>query len=63
MKGTVNWYSVQKGIGLIEGDDGNDVIVYKRDIPFLTLLHAGDKVEYTVENTGSELKTRNIKKV
>ncbi len=61
MRGIVNWYSERKGIGLIEGNDGKDAIVYKKDIPFLTLLHAGDNVEYTVEKTGGEFKARNIK--
>lgn len=63
MRGIVNWYSEKKGIGLIEGNDGKDVNVYKKDIPFLTLLHAGDNVEYTVEKTSGEFKARNIKEI
>ena len=63
MRGIVNWYSERKGIGLIEGNDGKDVVVYKKDIPFLTLLHAADNVEYTVEKTCDEFKAKNIKRI
>ena len=63
MRGIVNWYNEGKVIGLIEGSDGKDLVVYRKDIPFLTLLHAGDNVEYTVEKTGDESKARNIKEI
>jgi cold shock CspA family protein len=63
MKGIVNWYSDKKKQGLIEGQDGKNVMVYEKDIPFLTLLHAGDFVEYIVEKTVKGLKAINIKKL
>lgn len=63
MRGIVNLYSVPKGIALMEGENCKDAIVYKKDISFLTFLHAGDNVEYTVENTGSDYKARNIKNI
>lgn len=53
MKGIVNWYSDIKKQGLIEGKNGKDVMVYEKDLPFLTILHAGDLVKY------SSLKTIN----
>ncbi len=61
MKGIVNWYSVRKKCGLIEGQNGKNVMVYEKDIPFLTLLHAGDPVEYLIEKTTNGLKATDIK--
>jgi len=61
MKGIVNWYSDIKKCGLIEGKDGNDVMVYEKDIPFLTLLHAGDSVEYLIEKTTNGIKAIKLK--
>ena len=63
MKGIVNWYSDRKKCGLIEGEDGKSTMVYEKDIPFLTLLHAGDPVEYITEKTINGIKAINIKEV
>jgi len=63
MKGIVNWYSDKKKQGLIEGKDGENVMVYEKDIPFLTLLHAGDHVEYLVEKTKNGIKAIRIKEL
>jgi cold shock CspA family protein len=60
MKGIVNWYSDKKKQGLIEGQDGKNVMVYEKDIPFLTLLHAGDSVEYIVEKSTNGIKAIKI---
>jgi len=63
MKGIVNWYSDRKKQGLIEGQNGENVMVYEKDIPFLTLLHAGDHVEYTIEEKAEGLKVTKIKEI
>lgn len=63
MKGIVNWYSDRKKCGLIEGLDGGNVMVYEKDIPFLTILHAGDFVEYIVKKTVDGIKANKIKKI
>ncbi len=63
MKGIVNWYSDKKKQGLIEGQNGENVMVYEKDIPFLTLLQAGDPVEYIVEKTVNEIKAIKIKEI
>jgi len=63
MKGIVNWYSDKKRQGLIEGKDGKNVMVYEKDIPFLTLLHAGDHVEYMIEKTNYGIKAIKIKEI
>ena len=61
MKGIVNWYSDKKKQGLIEGQNGENVMVYEKDIPFLTLLHAGDPAKYIVEKTVNGIKAIKIK--
>ena len=38
-------------------------MVYEKDIPFLTLLQAGDPVEYIVEKTVNEIKAIKIKEI
>jgi len=63
MKGIVNWYSDKKKEGLIEGQNGENVMVYEKDIPFLTLLHAGDPVEYLVKKTTDGIKAIKIKEI
>lgn len=49
MKGTVQYYNERKGYGIIEGDDGTDVLIYKKDLDFRTLLCAGDEIEYEIK--------------
>jgi len=63
LKGIVNWYSDKKKQGLIEGQDGKNVMVYEKDIPFLTLLHAGDPVEYIVKKTQNGIKAIKIREI
>jgi cold shock CspA family protein len=63
MKGIVNLYSDIKKLGLIEGQDGENVMVYEKDIPFLILLHAGDNVEYIVEKSSGGLKATKIREI
>jgi len=63
MKGIVNWYSDKNRQGFIEGEDGKNVMVYEKDIPFLTLLHSGDHVEYLVEKTNNGIKAIQIKEI
>ena len=63
MKGIVNWYNEQKGLGFVCGEDGNDVFVYRKSIDFLTLLNAGDAVEYDVKNAEQGFNAFNVKKL
>lgn len=63
MKGFVNWYSDTKGHGLIEGEDGKDIMVYEKDLPFLTILHAGDCVEYSIARTIDGTKATRLKQI
>ena len=63
MKGIVNWFSDRRKKGLIEGQNGENVMVYEKDIPFLTILHAGDNVEYSIKKTDKGIKAINIKEI
>ena len=63
MKGIVNWYNDRKKQGLIEGKNGENIMVYEKDIPFLTLLHAGDPVEFIIEKTSNGNKAIRIKEI
>jgi len=38
-------------------------MVYEKDIPFLTILHAGDSVEYIVEKTKNGSKAIKIREI
>ncbi len=38
-------------------------MIYEKDIPFLTILHAGDIVEYISEKTSQEFKATKIKEI
>jgi len=63
MKGIVNWYIDRMKRGLIEGQNGENVMVYEKDIPFLTLIHTGDPVEYALEKTDNGIKAIKINKI
>jgi|APFre7841882654_1041346.scaffolds.fasta_scaffold08259_2 CspA family cold shock protein len=61
MKGTVNWYNEIQGKGFICGVDGKDLFVYRSSLDFLTLLHAGDEVDYEVRESGDGPQAVNIR--
>jgi cold shock CspA family protein len=63
MMGIVNWYSDREKHGLIVGKNGEDIMVYEKDLPFLTVLHAGDIVEYTIAKTIKGKKAVNLQKI
>ncbi len=63
MNGIVNWYSDKKKHGLIEGKDGTDIIVHEQDLPFLTILHAGDHVRYSVVKTINGCKATKVNQI
>ena len=63
MKGIVNWYNDKKKQGLIEGKNGKNIMVYEKDLPFLTILHAGDPVEYSIVKTTNGYKATSLKQL
>ena len=52
MKGTVKWFSKQKGYGFISDEDGNDVFVHFSGINMegYKALAEGEKVEYEISD-------------
>ena len=63
MKGIVNWYCDKKQHGLIEVKDGKDVMVYEKDLPFPTILHAGDHVIFSIVKTIDGYKAKCVKQI
>ncbi|MBN2603656.1 MAG: cold shock domain-containing protein [Candidatus Thermoplasmatota archaeon] len=61
MKGTIVSYDYKKEFGIILGEDKKEVFVYQKDLDFLTLLDAGDKVEYQIEQSAKGPKAVNLK--
>ena len=61
-KGTVKWFSDQKGYGFITPDDGSkDVFVHKTGLT--DEINEGDKVSYDIEESPKGLNAINVKVV
>ena len=66
MKGTVKWFSDQKGYGFITPDDGSkDVFVHHSGIQMegFKSLYEGDEVEFDVEQGQKGPNAANVVKV
>jgi cold shock CspA family protein len=61
LNGIVVSYDYKKKYGLIVGEDKKEVIVYGRDLDFLTLLDTGDEVEYQIKETKKGPKAIKVK--
>jgi cold shock protein len=61
-KGTVKWFSGEKGYGFIERESGDDVFVHHTDIAGTGFkkLAEGDKVSFDVEQGDKGLKASNV---
>ena len=60
--GTVNWFNSQKGYGFITRDSGGDIFVHYSAIQgtgFRT-LEAGDRVEFSVEDSPKGPQAANV---
>lgn len=65
MKGTVKWFSDQKGFGFIKQDEGGDIFVHFSSITgdgFKSLAE-GDRVEFDVEQGDKGPKAERVKKI
>ena len=67
VRGKVKWFSVDKGYGFIEPDDGSDdVFVHANNVDSLGYgegLNEGDVVEFEVERTPKGLSAENVERV
>jgi CspA family cold shock protein len=65
-KGKVKWFSLDKGYGFIEPDDGSkDVFVHRNNVEALGRnegLREGEEVEYEVEETPKGLSAQNVER-
>ncbi|MDY4540807.1 MAG: cold-shock protein [Allisonella histaminiformans] len=65
MKGTVKWFSAEKGYGFIEKEDGGDVFVHFSAIQadgFKT-LNEGQQVEFEIEDGPKGPQASNVVKL
>lgn len=65
--GKVKWFSVEKGFGFIEPNDGaKDVFVHRNNVSGLGWnegLYDGDEVEFEVERTPKGLSAMNVQRI
>ena len=63
--GIVKWFSVRRGYGFIENEDGVDVFVHYSEIsmPGFKVLSAGDQVEFDIETSDRGPKAINVLKI
>ena len=64
-KGTIKWFSAQKGYGFIEAEDGKDVFVHHTAIQMqgFKSLNEGDEVKFDTEPDARGPKAVNVVKV
>ena len=63
--GIVKWFSVRRGYGFIEKEDGADVFVHYSEIsmPGFKVLSAGDQVKFDIETSDRGPKAINVLKI
>lgn len=62
MRGTVKWFSTEKGYGFIERDEGEDVFVHHSDIQGTGFkdLNEGEEVEFDLTEGPKGPKAENV---
>jgi CspA family cold shock protein len=67
VRGKVKWFSVEKGFGFIEPEDGSDdVFVHANSVDSLGMnegLNEGEVLEFDVERTPKGLNAENVQRV
>lgn len=65
MKGTVKWFSNQKGYGFISAEDGKDIFVHfsKLNMEGFKTLEEGAAVEFEVEDGAKGPQATNVTKL
>jgi CspA family cold shock protein len=63
--GIVKWFSVRKGYGFIEKEDGAEVFVHYSDIsmPGFKVLSSNDKVSFDIEKSDRGSKAINVLRI
>jgi CspA family cold shock protein len=63
--GIVKWFSVRKGYGFIEKEDGAEVFVHYSGIsmPGFKVLSSNDKVSFDIERSDRGSKAINVLKI
>ncbi len=61
VKGTVKWFSTQKGFGFILGEDGMDYFVHISQIPVGQQLEENMEVEFDVVQTDKGDQAHNLR--
>ena len=66
-RGTVKWFSTEKGYGFIkQADGGEDVFVHRSAVAELEYgesLREGEEVEYSIERTDKGLQAVDVERV
>lgn len=60
-RGLVTYWNEKKGYGVIENQDGRDILVYIQDLDFFTLLDSGDEIEYEIKISNQGVKAVHVK--
>jgi CspA family cold shock protein len=63
-KGTVKWFSEEKGYGFIAQEEGKDIFVHFSSIsmPGFKTLNEGEVVEFDIEESDRGLVAKNVVK-
>ena len=63
--GIVKWFSVRRGYGFIEEEDGKDVFFHYSEIsmPGFKVLTPGDKVRFDIERSDRGSRAINVQKI
>ena len=63
--GIVKWFSVRRGYGFIEKEDGTEIFVHYSEIkmPGFKVLSSNDKVSFDIERSDRGSKAINVLKI
>ncbi len=63
--GIVKWFSIRRGYGFIEKEDGAEVFVHYSDIrmPGFKVLSSSDKVSFDIERSDRGSRAINVLKI
>lgn len=61
MKGTIKWFSQEKGHGYLIGEDGQEYHIHIKEIKGAILPRNGDEVEFEVGRNQKGLQARDVK--